>query len=122
MSRSSVLRLAPLISIIEKIKTSSALAPLLALNVILGVVSLIATPMLRGDLLLWFIWVVFFGSVFFTLAVYLFWAKKSPNRLQTEHYQLAHQRLLMIGDERNPHSRTTIEGELTSNTVVSSSP
>ena len=57
--------------------------------------------------MLWF--VAIFGA-------YIFWSIKSPDRLQTENYQLEQQRIKVIGDERHPGK--VIEGTLTANTAA----
>jgi hypothetical protein len=109
-------RLAPFISAVECISTSSVLAPLLAIDVITGVVALVGSGILSGSLLLG-IWCVFGLCVIFTLYAYVYWSINAPDRLQTEQYQLAHRRLL-IGDERDPNSPKLIDSLPTANTAV----
>jgi hypothetical protein len=112
---------APLISAIKRIQTSSILAPLLVVDVIVGAVALFASlGKLVGlrELLLWCIWGLFGFCVLFTLASYIYWSWMQPNRLQTENYQLEHQRLVLIADERDPNSPKLIGSAPSANTVV----
>jgi hypothetical protein len=109
-------RIAPLISAVQRIQTSSVIAPLLAVLVITGVIALFGSLILSGALLVG-IWALFGVSVLFTLAAYSYWSAKEPNRLQTENYQLAQQRFL-IGDERDPNSIKMIESQPTANTAL----
>jgi hypothetical protein len=81
----------------------------LAVLVITGVIALFGSLILSGALLMG-IWALFGVCVLFTLAAYSYWSAKEPNRLQTEKYQLAQQRLL-IGDERDPNSIKMIESQ-----------
>jgi hypothetical protein len=110
-------RLAPLISAIQRIKTSSILAPLLVLDIIMGVVALIGSAFVPSPILET-IWMVFIFCILFTLGAYAYWSYISPNRLQTERFQLEHQRLLVIGDERDPNSVKLIESAPSANTKV----
>lgn len=110
---------APLLSAIQRVKTASVLAPLLAFNVIIGTVALCATLLFdHKDPVLIALWCLFGICVFYTLGAYSFFAKSAPNRLQTEDYQLAHHRLNLIGDERNPNSAVLINSTLTSNAAM----
>jgi hypothetical protein len=110
-------RLAPLISAIQRIKTSNILAPLLVLDIIMGVVALIGSAFVPSPILE-AVWTMFFFCILFTLSAYAYWSYISPNRLQTERFQLEHQRLLLIGDERDPNSTKMIESTPSANTKV----
>ena len=110
-------RLAPLISAVERIRTSSVIAPLLALDVIVGVIALIATLMLPTNLLVW-LWGLFGTCVLFTIVASIFCSFLGPHRLQTEQYQLDQRRLTLIGDERSPNSPKLIESTQSANTQV----
>jgi hypothetical protein len=97
-------------SAVQRIKTQSILAPLLALDVICGVMALGVTVMVGDTLLSRWIWVSFGVSVAFTLVAYTYWSFREPERLQTEDYRLAREHLMLIGDERNPNSPELLEG------------
>ena len=103
--------------------SSSILAPLLVVDVIVGAVALFASlGKLVGlpEPLLWSIWGLFGFCVLFTLSSYVYWSWAQPNRLQTENYQIEHQRLLLIGDERDPNSMKLIGSAPSANTKVGS--
>ncbi|BCA04157.1 hypothetical protein BDHH15_47290 [Bradyrhizobium diazoefficiens] len=109
----------PLMSAVERIKTASILAPLLVLDVICATLALLATPLIGvTNSLLWVAWIPFLICTAFTLASYVYWSMVAPNRLQTEHYQLAQQRLLLIGDERDPNSAKLINSAPTANNAI----
>jgi hypothetical protein len=109
----------PFMSAVERIHTASVLAPLLVLDVICAVLALSATPLIgTQSSWLWVAWAPLLVSFIYTLLAYAYWSVKAPNRLQTENYQLQHQRLLLIGDERDPNNVKIIEGTATSNTAV----
>jgi hypothetical protein len=109
-----------LMSAVERIKTASILAPLLVLDVICGALALTATPLIGvNSSWLWIAWSPFLLCVIATLAAYTYWSIVAPNRLQTEHYQLAQQKLQLIGDERDPNSSKLIDSLPTSNPVIS---
>jgi hypothetical protein len=108
-----------LMSAVERIKTASVLAPLLVLDVICATLALIATLLFGvSSNWLWVAWTPFLICTVFTLGAYGYWSIVAPNRLQTEHYQLAQQRLFLIGDERDPNSAKLIESAPTSNTAL----
>lgn len=103
----------------QRIKTNSVLAPLLVLALILGIIVLVATALLGGgSWIVGTLWIVFIAEIVFTLAAYVYWARQDPVRLQTEDYQLEQQKILMIGDERNPNDLTIIESQPTANSSV----
>lgn len=108
---------APVISAVKRIQTSSIVAPLLAADVITGVIGLLGAFVLPYPIL-YGVWVLFGLCVLSSLGSYAFWSWKEPNRLQTERYQLEHQRLLLVGDERDPNSPKLIESTPSANTVV----
>lgn len=56
----------------------------------------------------------------FTLGAYIYWSLAAPNRLQTERFQLEHQRMLLIGDERDPNDANMITAQVTANTHLGS--
>src|SRR5262249_4348014 len=103
---------------IGRIKSTSSLASLSTLVVIICVFAILLTlvagphyPLTYALWILFIIWMVYIG------AAYVFWSIKDPNRLQTENYQLQQQVIKVITDERHPGR--TIENEpLTSNTNV----
>jgi hypothetical protein len=109
-----------LTSAVQRIKTSSVIAPLLAADAISGAVALAATFRLGAEALTWLVWGPFFGCVALTLIAYVFWSFREPNRLQTEDYQLERQRLDMLGDERDPNNPAVLRGPMTGNTAVQS--
>jgi len=112
---------APLISAIKRIQTSNILAPLLAADVITGVIALFASLTELAGLpepLLWGVWGLFGLCILSTLIAYVYWSWRDPNRLQTERYQLEQQRLLLLGDERGPDSTKMIESTPSANVKV----
>ena len=93
--------------------------PLLTLTTICGTAALIVTPIAGANSpLTWAVWGVFGFCVAASIVGYLVWSIYDPNRLQTEEYLLERQRLLTIGDERDPNNIKVIEGALTSNTAI----
>lgn len=110
-------QLAALLSAVQRIKTASIIAPLLALDVIAGAVALIATPFIPASLLL-LPWMVFTACIAATLIAYLSFSIVDPNRLQTEDYQLAHHRIMLIGDERSPNDAKLIDAAPVANTQI----
>jgi hypothetical protein len=105
-------------SVIERVRTGSVLAPLLALTLICGFAAFGVTLRLGDATLAWLLWVLFAGCVAATLVVYIAFAVKDPERLQTEDYRLARHRLDLIGDERDPNSAKMITAQVTANTHV----
>ena len=106
-----------LIRTIGHLKTTSALAPLSMPAGLIGVFAVLMT-IVGGPHhpLTWVLWIFFMVWLVAIFGAYIFWSIKSPDRLQTENYQLELQRTL-IGDERNPGK--VIEGApLTSNTAM----
>jgi hypothetical protein len=99
-------------SAVQRIKTQSILAPLLALNVICGAMG-VATVWRVGDSPLgWGFCVIFGASILFTMIAFTFWSFKDADRLQTEDFRLACQQMTLIGDERSPNSPELLEGKL----------
>jgi hypothetical protein len=106
-----------LIRTIGHLKTTSALAPLSMPGGLIGLFAILMT-IVGGPHhpLTWMLWIFFMLWFALIFGAYIFWSIKSPDRLQTENYQLEQQRIL-IGDERNPGK--VIEGTpLTSNTII----
>jgi hypothetical protein len=104
-------------SVVERIRTNSALNPLLWLC---GVVLLFTMP------------VAYWGSypashvclalavasVLAPIAAYFIWMFRDPVKLQSEHYQLERQRIELLGDERTPGRPQVIDGELVDNKAL----
>jgi hypothetical protein len=107
----------PLISAIERINTANVIAPLFVVDIVVGVVALIGSAFIPAPIPI-ALWVLFGFCVLFTLGAYVYWSLRAPNRLQTERYQLEHQRMLLIGDERDPNSAKFITAQATANTHV----
>jgi membrane protein implicated in regulation of membrane protease activity len=103
-------------SLIERVRTGSVLAPLLALTLICGVAAFSVTLRLGDTSLAWLLWALFAILVAATLTIYVMFALKDPDRLQTEDYRLARHRLELIGDERDPNDARLIEAAPTTNT------
>jgi hypothetical protein len=102
-------------SLIERVRTGSVLAPLLALTLIVGVAAFSIT--FSADLILVrALWLLFAFCVLATLLAYVVFAVKDPEKLQTEDYRLARHRLDLIGDERDPNDARLIEATPTANT------
>ncbi|KYK45276.1 hypothetical protein A1D31_35430 [Bradyrhizobium liaoningense] len=99
-------------SVVEKIKTNSALNPLLWLC---GVTLFFTMP---GA-----IWAnaptshvclaLASGSIIAPIIAYFIWMFRDPAKLQSEHYQLERQKMELLGDER--HRSPVIDGELVEN-------
>jgi hypothetical protein len=107
-----------LIRTIGHLKTTSALAPLSMPGGLIGVFAILMT-IVGGPHhpLTWTLWIFFMLWFVGIFGAYIFWSNKSPDRLQTENYQLEQQRINLIGDERNPGK--VIEGApLISNTAM----
>jgi membrane protein implicated in regulation of membrane protease activity len=106
-----------LIRTIGHLKTTSALAPLSMPGGLIGVFAILMT-IVGGPHhpLTWTLWIFFMLWFVATFGAYIFWSIKSPDRLQTENYQLEQQRIKVIGDERHPGK--VIEGTLTANTAA----
>lgn len=103
-------------SLIERVRTGSVLAPLLALAVIVGAAAFSVTPFSNDATLVRSLWALFAFCVFATLVAYVLFALRDPDRLQTEDYRLARHRLELIGDERDPNDVKLLEAPPTSNT------
>ena len=103
-------------SLIERVRTGSVLAPLLALTLIVGVAAFSVTPFSNDTTLVRSLWALFAFCVFATLVAYVVFALKDPDKLQTEDYRLARHRLELIGDERDPNDARLIEAAPTANT------
>jgi hypothetical protein len=108
-------------SLIERVRTGSALAPILVLTLISAAAAFSTTVShsLHGsDGLMWCLWGLFALCVVTALVVYCGFAINDPERLQTEDYRLARHRLDLIGDERDPNSDKLIEAPPTANTYL----
>jgi hypothetical protein len=97
---------------LEKIKTNSAVNPLLWLAALVLPSSLMGAYFLPEFRLM-------FASAMLTVIVapiiaYFIWMFRDPNRLQSEDYQLAQQRLL-LGDDRNPGVVKAVQGQMVTN-------
>ncbi len=112
------MRWGPLASVIERVRTGSVLAPLLALNLICGFAAFGVTIWLGDTTLARLLWVLFAVCVTATLVIYVVFAIKDPEKLQTEDYRLARHRLDLIGDERDPNNVKMITSQATANTHV----
>jgi hypothetical protein len=110
-------QLQQLYSLIERVRTASILAPLLALTFMVG---LFASLMSLGSnsSVINGLWSLFAFCVIVTILAYGWWSKKDPDRLQTEDYLLARLRRGVIGDERNPNDPKVIEAAPTPNPHV----
>jgi membrane protein implicated in regulation of membrane protease activity len=107
-----------LVGTLGRFRTTSVLAPLLILLIILGVLALIATPFAGVDHpLTWMLWIAVMFVVGVILLSYAIWSVINPDRLQTEEYQLEQQRIL-ITDERHPGTMLIDHASLTSNTAI----
>ncbi len=112
-------RLAPLISAIQRIRTTNIIAPLFVVDIVVGVVGLIGSAFLPAPIVM-ALWALFGFCVLFTLGAYVYWSWAEPNQLQTERFQLEHQRMLLIGDERDPNDMKMITAQVTANTHLES--
>jgi hypothetical protein len=86
-------------SAIERIKTSSAVNPLLWLAAFATPSALVGAYFLP-DYRLFFISIIL-AVIAAPIIAYFIFLFRDPNRLQSEHYQLENQRL-MLGDDRHP--------------------
>jgi hypothetical protein len=102
-------------SLIERVRTGSVLAPLLALTLVVGAAALGVTFSSRESLT-YALWGLFAICVVATLIAYVVWAIRDPDRLQTEDYRLARHRLEILGDERDPNAPKLLEAAPTANT------
>jgi hypothetical protein len=110
-----------LASLIERVRTGSVLAPLIALTLICGAAALsmsLSFPLHGSRGLMWCLWVLFGFCALAVLASYGSFAVYDPERLQTEDYRLARHRLEIIGDERDPNNEKMIEAPPTANTFL----
>jgi hypothetical protein len=101
-----------LASLIEKVRTGSVLAPLIALLLIIGCFALsfsAALPLHGSSSLMWSLWALFALCVLVALTAFGLFALYAPDRLQTEEYRLQRHRLDMIGDERDPNNEQLID-------------
>ena len=105
---------------VQRIQTKTILNPLLWLNGIgmplslLGVLATIAYP---------FVWVflgVFLCLPIASLIAYTYWARRDPNRLQSEdhQYNMRQLELQLIGDDRAGASPQVIDATPVSNTEI----
>lgn len=88
-------------SAIERVRTNSAMNPLLWLN---GCSLPFTIPgAIWGPHPLNMVMMTIAGTTILSaVAAYFIWMFRDPNRLQSEDYQLEHQRMLLLGDERAP--------------------
>jgi hypothetical protein len=107
-----------LIGTLGRFKTTSVLAPLLVVEIIVGVFALGLTALIGPDhTLTWVLWSAFLAILALIGLAYFIWSLVNPNRLQTEDYQIQQQVIKVLTDERHPGK--TIEHEpLTSNTAA----
>lgn len=110
-----------LVGTLGRFRTSSVLAPLHILLIIVGVLTLLWTWTAGVDHLL--TWVLVIAAVVVggaDLLFYCIWSVANPDRLQTEEYRLEERRISVIGDERRPGAGAElIDSEpLTSNTAI----
>jgi hypothetical protein len=104
-----------LATLIERVRTRSVLAPLIALDII-AAVGAVAFSALRGPVTMtWLPWGIFGVCVIATIGAFAAFAICDPDRLQTEDYRLARHRLDVIGDERDPNNPSLIEAAPTNN-------
>jgi hypothetical protein len=103
--------------VIEKVKTQSAINPLLWLC---GVVFLFAMPgaIWARELVSNVCLAMMVVAVVAPIVAFFILMFRDPMRLQSEHYQLEHQRLHLLGDERSPGNIKIIDGELAPNSAV----
>lgn len=80
-------------SVVERIRTNSVLNPLLWLCGIIETTALPAAYFSQGDAKVFFCFLAALPVVS-AIVAYFIWMFKEPNRLQSEDYQLAHQRIL----------------------------
>ena len=99
----------------ERIRTGSVIAPLLALTFMVGLFAL-AISWSSNSSVINGLWCLFALCVIFTILAYIWWSIKEPERLQTEDYRLARHRIDVIGDERDPNDPKVIEGTPSANT------
>jgi len=110
-------QLQQLYSLIERVRTGSIIAPLLALDLIVGVFASLMS-MGSNSSVTNGLWVLFTLCVIVTILAYTGWSIKEPDRLQTEDYRLARHRIDVIGDERNPNDPKVIEAKPIANPRV----
>ena len=102
-------------TLIERVRTGSVLAPLLALAVIVAVAAF-SVSFSHDTVLVRSLWALFAFCVLATLIAFVLFALKDPDRLQTEDYRLARHRLELIGDERGPNEAKLLDAAPTANT------
>jgi len=110
-----------LIGTIGRFRTTSVLAPVLILLIIIAVVALLVTPFAGVDhLLTWILWIAFLAVGGVALLSFVIWQFVNPDRLQTEEYRLEQQRISIFGDERHPGAGAVLidSAPLTSNTAI----
>lgn len=105
-------------SLIERVRTGSVLAPLLALTVICGSAAFGVTLRLGEAALTNCLWGLFAFCVLATFGSYVGFALSDADRLQTEDYRLARHRLDVIGDERDPNDPKLLSATPTANTYL----
>jgi hypothetical protein len=87
-------------SAVERIRTNSAMNPLLWLNGCSLPFTIPGSVWAPHPINLCFV-VLAMTTTLSAILAYFVWMFKDPNRLQSEDYQLANQRML-LGDERHP--------------------
>ncbi len=107
-----------LLSAVQRIKTASVVAPLLALTAISGAAATGVTVILGNTSLVWILWTIFCLCVLASIISYAFWTFKDPDRLQSEDFRLERHRLDLLGDERAPRNLKIIETTPTANTLL----
>jgi len=105
-------------SLIERVRTGSVLAPLLALTVIVAFAAFGVMLWSHDVFLTYSLWVLFAICVFVALGGYVAFGLFDADRLQTEDYRLARHRLELIGDERDPNDPKLLNAATTANTYL----
>jgi hypothetical protein len=106
-----------LINTLGRFRTTSVLAPLQVLGIIVVIPFIIVMWLAGADhSLTWMFSYLFAAVVVVALLSFCIWSFANPDRLQTEEYRIEQQRL--IGDERQPGAGAVLidNAPLTSNT------
>lgn len=103
--------------LVERIRTNSALNPLLWLCGVTLPVTVPAAVLAPDPVNLWMLSAALV-VVAATLVAYFYFMVSEPNRLQSEDYQIEMQKLLLLGDDRH-RGGVVIEGTaMTANTAI----
>ena len=114
-------KLPDLPNVIARVRTESALNPLLWL-VGLTLLAAVSAGAFDRDDLMWALIYAMAAEVAVALLAYLYFMLRDPNRLHSERYQLERQRMELMLDERYPgRLPVTIDVTPTSNTGGQSS-